>query len=113
MKRTYIALLLALVLGLTGQSMAVMRTMAGPSGEVVLCTGSGPIRVLVDAGGAPMAAPHICPDCAMSVFDGVVELPDFAVRPVGAVARVGVVREGVERSIHQLMAQARGPPDLA
>ncbi|EDM32162.1 hypothetical protein RTM1035_11938 [Roseovarius sp. TM1035] len=64
-----LALALCLVLALTSQSLAVARGMAQPVGKIVLCTGTGPITVAVDAEGQPRATPHLCPDC----------LPGFAV----------------------------------
>ena len=67
--RLFAGLLLALLLGLTGQSMAVARGAPPPVGVMVLCTGAGPLRVLVDETGAPVGPMHICPDCALSLFD--------------------------------------------
>lgn len=65
------ATLLALLLLVTSQSMAVARgTMKDASGAMVLCTGTGPITVLTDENGQPIGPNHICPDCAMSVMAG-------------------------------------------
>ncbi|MBQ0749933.1 MAG: hypothetical protein KBT70_07000 [Roseovarius sp.] len=64
-----LALGLCLVLALTSQSLAVARGAAQPVGQIVLCTGTGPVTVTVDAEGQPVAAPYLCPDC----------LPGFAV----------------------------------
>jgi hypothetical protein len=62
------ALLLALVLALTSQSMAVARGASAASGQIVLCTGAGPVAVYIDAEGQPTSAPHICPDAALNVL---------------------------------------------
>ncbi|APE42411.1 hypothetical protein BOO69_02505 [Sulfitobacter alexandrii] len=71
MTRTLSSLLLALLLALTSQSMAVARGSAAATGQMVLCTGTGPLAVYVDAQGQPTQAPHICPDSALNVvFDG-------------------------------------------
>lgn len=67
MLRTLIALLLALMLALTSQSMAVARGAAAATGQMVLCTGAGPVAIYTDAQGQPTQAPHICPDAALNV----------------------------------------------
>lgn len=68
MMRVISCLLLALMLALTSQSMAVARGAAAASGKIVLCTGAGPVAVYVDAQGQPTGAPHICPDSALNVL---------------------------------------------
>ena len=35
---------------------------------MVICTGSGPLMVYVDADGNPVQAPHICPDCVLNLL---------------------------------------------
>ncbi len=77
LNRSIIAVLLALVLGLTSQSMAVARGASAATGQMVLCTGTGPVAVYLDAEGQPTAAPHICPDAALNILvDGPVTLLD-------------------------------------
>ena len=66
--RSLIAVLLAVVLALTSQSMAVARGSAAATGQMVLCTGTGPVAVFTDADGQPTSAPHICPDSALNVL---------------------------------------------
>ena len=65
--RSLSALVLALMLALTGQSMAVARGASAAMGQMVLCTGAGPVAIYVDAQGKPTSAPHICPDSALNV----------------------------------------------
>lgn len=65
---------MVLVLVLTGQSMALARSLPGPAGSVVLCTGAGPVTVLVDESGAPVEPAHICPECTAAYLSGA--LPD-------------------------------------
>lgn len=108
--RTYLAIALALMLALTGQSMAVARAASGPAGEMVLCTGTGPALVYVDENGAPTGAPHICPDCALTLLLAL-DAPEMAVLPM--VARsvalpMPTVKATGLRS--QRRAMARGPP---
>lgn len=63
--RSFIALLLALLLTLTSQSMAVARGASDATGQMVICVGGGMVTVHTDADGVPTSAPHICPDCAL------------------------------------------------
>ncbi|MRU16279.1 hypothetical protein FDP25_12625 [Roseovarius sp. A21] len=67
--RTYLGFALALLLALTSQTMAVARGAPAPVGQAVLCTGTGPVTVLVDADGQPTGQVHICPDCALGLFN--------------------------------------------
>jgi len=68
MKRHLFSILMVLVLMLTSQSMAVARGASAATGQMVLCTGNGPLAVYVDVSGAPTSAPHICPDSALNVL---------------------------------------------
>lgn len=70
--RTLTSALLALTLVLTSHAMATARGAAVATGQMVICTGEGTITVFTDADGAPVAAPHICPDCLASVVLGTV-----------------------------------------
>lgn len=60
--------LLALLVAFTAQGAAVARTMPDATGQMVLCTGSGPVMVFVDETGAPTAPPQLCPDYAVSLI---------------------------------------------
>jgi len=80
--RPFGALALCLVLALTAGAMAVARGQTHAAGTIVLCTGTGPVAVAVDAQGRPLQRPHICPDCALGLFDLPVMAPDRA-RPAG------------------------------
>jgi hypothetical protein len=105
--------LLALMLVLTGQSMAIARGTPGPSGELVLCTGSGPITILVDENGQPVGQAHICPDCAFAFFAAHWDAPDLPPRPA---ARHVPLRPGTQAqpdTASAPVAQARGPPVLS
>lgn len=76
--RPLAGLLLALVLSVTAQSMAVARGGAPSTGVMVLCIAGTVQRVLVDDSGAPAAPRHICPDCALSLLLAVAETPPAA-----------------------------------
>lgn len=108
--RTYLALILALILGLTSHSLAMARGMTGPAGMVELCTGSGPVSVYVDADGQPVDRPHHCPDCALHLLAGVIP-PDCAPHPVEAPARTPVCYGAhLSEEGPRIAASARGPP---
>jgi hypothetical protein len=105
LNRSFIAVLLALVLGLTSQSMAVARGASAATGQMVLCTGAGPVAVYLDAKGQPTSAPHICPDSALNIsVAGPVALLD-------APARLIVFRRFVGHPKVQEIARPKLRPD--
>lgn len=110
--RPLAGLLLALVLSLTGQTMAVARGAAPAVGVMVLCTGAGPRAVLVDESGAPTGPRHLCPDCALSLL---VAAPDSPATPlVRAYARLDPIAPAPGRAAKPSLPvpSARGPPAL-
>ncbi|MFP4274682.1 MAG: hypothetical protein ACLFRU_06615 [Paracoccaceae bacterium] len=66
--RPWQAIMLAITLVLTAQSMAAARGQAVAVGEMVICTGAGVMSLPVDAEGNPTGPPHVCPDCTLSLF---------------------------------------------
>lgn len=66
----FIAICLAVVLVLTGQSMVAARGAANATGKMVLCVGTQSVVVYMDEQGQPAQAPHFCPDCTLSLMDG-------------------------------------------
>ncbi len=72
-----LALILALILALASQTVAVARTaMSAPGMEMTLCTGDGPVTVTLDAQGNPVAPSHHCPACILALL-----LPPTATAP--------------------------------
>lgn len=69
--RPFSAFLLCALVALTGGTMAVARGQAASAGQIVICTGSGPVTVDVDTRGQPVGPVHICPDCVMSLLAAV------------------------------------------
>ena len=108
--RSTIAFAFALILALTSQMMAVTRVGTDAAGQVVLCIGAKAVVVYVDDEGQPTAAPHICPDCALT--DGFLpETPSWAA-PV-AVARAiyrGLPRDPAPHAAPLQSPPPRGPP---
>ncbi|MCO0635445.1 hypothetical protein M8745_05650 [Lutimaribacter sp. EGI FJ00014] len=105
--------LVALVLVLTGQSMAIARGTPGPSGEIVLCTGSGPISVLVDENGQPVGRAHICPDCAFAFFAAHWDAPRLPPRPEARAVPLRPDTTARPETAQAPTPQARGPPVLS
>lgn len=108
--RTYLAVALALVLTLTAQGMALARTAPDPAGQMVLCTGTGPVTVLVDAEGQPTGAVHICPECALSLFQMAATDAVNPLRPTTWTTAQAIDYKTELSNLARLPARARGPP---
>ncbi|WP_170417933.1 hypothetical protein [Ruegeria atlantica] len=63
---------LSLLVVLTGQGVAASRGLDRAVGHMVLCTGTGPVVVYMDAEGQPTRAPHFCPDYALTLLGAVI-----------------------------------------
>ena len=104
--------LLAGVIALTAQSAALARTMPDANGQMVICTGKGPMLVHFDANGDPIDAPQICPECVLTLFaafDGI----DLQIAPNGAWFAQDLFGLSVSDAELRLGApKARGPPVL-
>jgi hypothetical protein len=96
---------------MTSGAMASVRGMTHTAaGTMILCTGNGAVKVLIDADGAPIELSHVCPDCAMTFA---------AAFPIGFTADVfmpprsseyGGRDQSLSVSRHGAIAVARGPP---
>lgn len=81
----FLPLALSLLVVLTGQGVAASRGMDRAVGQMVLCTGSGPVVVYMDARGQPTHPPHFCPDYALSLLGAIaVAAPELPVAPAAA-----------------------------
>lgn len=108
--RTYLAVSLALMLALTGQSLAVARGTTGPADQIALCTGTGPVMVYVDENGTPTGPPVLCPDFALNLL-AAVALPDFTTLPDTAKPSVLAIHATMVRDVRSRhRAMARAPP---
>ncbi len=110
MRSPLIGLLLALVMTLTSQGMAVARAMPGPSGLIELCNSTGPVMVAVDDNGQPVGPAHICPDFAAHAFDigGGMAAISAVVRALRVLHVTSMSSQGQSRT--SPAPQARGPP---
>ena len=109
--RIYIGIFLSLAVVLTAHSAAAMRGARDASGQMVICTGTGPVAIYVDSEGQPVPEPHFCPDCVMHLLDvGGAAAPELSA-PAPAVMQVllPLPRILVPASCG-ICASARGPP---
>lgn len=108
-----LSLLLALLLVVTSQGMALARGhMANPVDRITICTGLGVQTIWLDANDQPVEIGHACPDCTLIGFDVAADpqgLPAVAAprarikaQPCGQLAGPMV----------RLAPPARGPPGL-
>jgi hypothetical protein len=109
--RIFSGLLLALTLSVGSLQMALARTAPVPVGEMVLCTGNGPITVAVDADGNPTGQVHYCPESAAVSFAaleiGAAVLP----QPAGlALPLQGAARTETTTPQASICPQSREPP---
>ena len=108
--RKYLAFVLIAMLAFTSQSMAVARGATGVAGQIVLCTGTGPVAVYVDEDGQPTGPPHICPDFALHFLEAVAA-PDIAPVPMATTVERAVFAPGAIRAeTRTIIASARAPP---
>ncbi len=107
--RTYLVLMLAVVLALTGVGLAAARGGPDAAGRIEICTGTGPVMILVGEDGQPVA-PRICPDQALSLLNAV-SVPALSAVAVDVPRRIARPR-GVARSHPRDLppALARAPP---
>ncbi|WP_170326826.1 hypothetical protein [Ruegeria arenilitoris] len=78
----FLPLALSLLVILTGQGVAASRGLDTAVGQMVLCTGSGPVVVYMDAEGQPAKPPHFCPDYALTLLGAIaVSGPELPVVP--------------------------------
>ena len=108
--RRYLGLILALAVALTAHNAAALQGSRDAAGQMVICTGTGPVVVYMDSEGQPMPPPHSCPDCVMHLLDAVAPSPAIAA-PVASGHREASVAKTVPGRAQQILrATARAPP---
>ncbi|KIC34303.1 hypothetical protein [Leisingera sp. ANG-S5] len=111
--RIFLGLFLALTVALTAHSAAARQGERDAAGQMVICTGTGPVTIYVDSDGQPAKPPHNCPDCVMHVLDAVAQ-PAGLVLPVEICGTVTGDQHAALASVqHILQASARAPPAAA
>lgn len=116
MIRQLCTLLLALILATTSVSAAVMHAEMQGAQQMVICSdsaaGSGIATVTLDATGKPIAHPHRCPDCTVSVTALLPTLFALASRS-GVSAPPDLLPQPIVASISPPPQSARDPPAFA
>jgi hypothetical protein len=110
--RPLAAILFAAVLAATSLTMAVARGQMRVAGEIVLCTGEGPLTVAVNERGEPVGPMVICPDMALGLLAAVAAPQPQVSRPEGVArlrAAVTVARMAAQAAP---LPRSRGPPVL-
>lgn len=111
--RAYLIQLMIAVLVLTGLSMAVARGTPATAGQIEICTGSGPIMVVLDEDGNPTGQVHYCPESAMTLMNALADVPVLPVPISVRSERVMPERASAQVMIRPLRAVARAPPVAA
>ena len=107
-----LALAISLLVILTGQGVAVSRGMDRAVGQMVLCTGTGPVVVYMDEDGHPTKAPHYCTDYALSLLGALAAAqPELPAAPrLSQPAPLPLAENLVARTLPR--KPARAPPFL-
>ncbi len=71
MIRSLITCVALSVLVLTSVAAGVARGQADPVGQMVICSGHGPVMVHIDANGDPTGPPVLCPDGVLALLSAV------------------------------------------
>jgi hypothetical protein len=66
--RHMISVLMLLVVSITSVELAAARGQSPAVGTMVICTGTGPLHILVDENGQPTGGVMVCPDYALAFY---------------------------------------------
>ena len=97
----------------TAQSMALARGASVAVDEIILCTGSGPVMISVDANGDPTGESHICPEFTLSLIVALDPERPGPFHPAWQDMPLGPGREITSKALEPRAATARGPPAAA
>ena len=108
--RSYLAIVLCLLLVMATQAMAVTRGAANAFGVVELCSGDDVVTIYVDDTGEPIAASHICPECLPLSLAGLLPGEVTVAAPL-RLRHGSPVQANAIHTLHlRLTQQARAPP---
>lgn len=111
----FLSITLALLIAVTSQQMAVARGVAvDAAGSVILCTGQGPVTVVLDTQGIPIEGTggiiHFCPDCALTLI-AAIDAPNTLPLPVTHMQMLTQTSAvAPQKPVIPKTAQARAPP---
>ncbi len=108
--RSYLTLFLVLAVTLTAHSAGALQGMRDATGQIVICSGSGPLVIYVDSNGQPARAPHDCPDCITLGLDALAPFQQPSHVAPEPMRRVDQPKQIRVHSRMPLQACARSPP---
>lgn len=108
--RSYLTLFLVLAVTLTAHSAGAMRGMRDATGQLVICSGAGPVVIYVDADGQPARTPQDCPDCVNLSMDVLAAYPLGLLIGQGPYSRVILPDRRELQPPIPFQASARAPP---
>lgn len=108
--RKYLGLFLALAVALTAHSAAAAQGSRDASGQMVICTGTGPTVIYVDDNGQPTKPPHYCPDCVMQLLVAVADVMTLRAPDAVSMAERPTAPALPQHGGSPLRATARAPP---
>ncbi|AMY68003.1 hypothetical protein [Frigidibacter mobilis] len=106
-------LLLALLLGLTSQSLAAARGQTRVGEAVVICSGDSFVTIELDARGNPVGPAHLCPDMVLAFFAAMDLPPVMLPQREGRTERAMLPPGRTAASQAAPAAKARAPPPVA
>ncbi|MFM2356854.1 MAG: hypothetical protein RLZZ528_2590 [Pseudomonadota bacterium] len=107
-------LLLSVLIGLTGFTLAQARGQARMGESFILCTGAGAVVVTLDANGNPTGPAHVCPDMALALLAGVAAAaPVLPVARLARSERLVATRAIASSPVSLPLGEPRGPPSLS
>ena len=109
-RRSLLPVILALLVALTAQQLAVARGQPEAAGQIALCADGRIVTVAVDREGNPIGPPRICPDVALALM-AALALPEPGALPVVLMQRLVQAYESKNAISHiHITARARDPP---
>lgn len=109
--RQTVVLCLLVMVALTSVQLAAARGQSPAVGTMVICTGTGPVHILVDENGIPTGGVMICPDYALAFYGGL-DVTTPASVPVDAVwhSLWRAHTDALAAEQAKPLSQPRGPP---
>ncbi|OIQ46093.1 MAG: hypothetical protein BM558_01100 [Roseobacter sp. MedPE-SW] len=108
--RISLALMLGLAVTLTGHASASAQGARDATGQMVICSATGPVTIYLDEDGQPTKPPHFCPDCVMHLLDVVSGPDDLALTVYGGQDFDQFWSATKPRHVARVSASARAPP---
>ncbi|MDR9427513.1 MAG: hypothetical protein RI538_11835 [Salibaculum sp.] len=110
MRRPLLPGLLALLVALTAQQLAVARGQPQAAGQVALCADGSIVMVTVGHDGTPIGPAHICPDVALGLMVAL-DLPDPDQTAIVHIRRAAQPFDVLDAVSHiHIASRARDPP---